>query len=126
MSNWLKRFLEIKDPIMTVKIPEPEVKKMPEEQKVYVNPESPGFKQLEAESQHNPVPPRDPATSIATPYGLVARTAARTLGSLTLDEAEVFFAHILGQAQQPAAKPQLSAEEQAKRIQAAIAAALQQ
>lgn len=101
---------------------------MAEEQKVIDNPGSPAFQELEAAQaaaggSRPQTGERTPAAAAASPFSGLARTAARTLGSLTLDEAEVFFAHILGQA---AAKPQLTPEEQAARIQAAIQAALSQ
>lgn len=103
---------------------------MAEEQKVIINPGNAAFQEAEAAQaaaggSRPQTGERTPAAAAASPFSGLARTAPRTLGSLTLDEAETFFLHLLGQVATPG-KPQLSAEEQAARISAAIQAALSQ
>lgn len=119
--DWMRR------PVATVTILPKGQAMADDQQKVINNPGSPAFQELEKQQAANPPTPtfgRTPAAALATPFSGVARTAPRTVGSLTLDEYESLMIHILGQVQGVLVKPERTPEEQAARISAAIQAAL--
>jgi hypothetical protein len=109
--------------------PKKETKMADEQPKVIVNPGTPEMQKLAAEQVSHPVTgARTPAAAKTSPFynAFQAKPAAdpedALIGSLTVHAFRALMAEILG----GEAKPQMSAEEQAARISAAIQAALSQ